>query len=62
MNPASGSVVDRLTDTTRYTGSHKERFDSSGRGKGLDGRVGSVPGTGDGYVSGYKAGGSYGKK
>ncbi|XP_068704850.1 tubulin polymerization-promoting protein family member 3-like [Montipora foliosa] len=30
----SGSV-DRMTDTSKYTGSHKERFDDSGKGKGL---------------------------
>ena len=30
---ASGAV-NRLTDTSQYTGSHKERFDSSGKGKG----------------------------
>ena len=27
-------TVARLTDTSKYTGSHKERFDSSGKGKG----------------------------
>ncbi|KAJ3340716.1 hypothetical protein HDU93_006386 [Gonapodya sp. JEL0774] len=32
------SVVDRLTDTSKYTGTHKQRFDESGKGKGLDGR------------------------
>jgi hypothetical protein len=26
--------VDRLTDTSKYTGSHKERFDESGKGMG----------------------------
>nr|XP_038027042.1 tubulin polymerization-promoting protein family member 2-like [Anas platyrhynchos] len=31
--------VERLTDTSKYTGSHKERFDESGKGKGLAGRV-----------------------
>merc|ERR1711971_784093 len=30
--------VDRLTDTSKYTGSHKERFDESGKGKGASGR------------------------
>ncbi|KXS19308.1 hypothetical protein M427DRAFT_53248 [Gonapodya prolifera JEL478] len=32
------SVVDRLTDTSKYTGTHKQRFDDQGKGKGLDGR------------------------
>ena len=35
---ASGGVVGKLTDTSQYTGAHKERFDASGRGRGLDGR------------------------
>ncbi|XP_072628819.1 tubulin polymerization-promoting protein family member 2 isoform X1 [Canis lupus baileyi] len=30
--------VSRLTDTSKYTGSHKERFDESGKGKGIAGR------------------------
>ena len=30
--------MDRLTDTSKYTGSHKERFDESGKGKGKEGR------------------------
>ncbi|GLV33929.1 ringmaker [Carabus blaptoides fortunei] len=29
--------VDRLTDTTKYTGAHKERFDAEGKGKGKEG-------------------------
>lgn len=32
-------MVDRLTDVSKYTGSHKERFDATGKGKGLSGRV-----------------------
>ena len=34
----AGSVFDRLTDTRGYTGTHKHRFDSGGRGRGLRGR------------------------
>ncbi|KAJ3329948.1 hypothetical protein HDU76_006779 [Blyttiomyces sp. JEL0837] len=34
----STDVVARLTDTKNFTGSHKERFDESGKGKGLAGR------------------------
>ena len=46
------AAVDRLTDTTKYTGSHKERFDESGKGKGIEGRKTVVDGSG--YVSGFK--------
>ena len=27
-----------MTDTSKYTGAHKQRFDESGKGKGLEGR------------------------
>ncbi|GAU89425.1 hypothetical protein RvY_01976 [Ramazzottius varieornatus] len=30
--------VNRLSDTTKYTGMHKERFDAEGKGKGISGR------------------------
>ncbi|XP_053700043.1 tubulin polymerization-promoting protein isoform X2 [Synchiropus splendidus] len=53
-------TVSRLTDTTKFTGSHKERFDDSGRGKGKAGRVDLVDTSG--YVSGYKHKGTYEKK
>ena len=33
-----GGIFDRLTDSSQYTGTHKHRFDASGRGRGLDGR------------------------
>ncbi|XP_057291302.1 tubulin polymerization-promoting protein family member 2-like isoform X2 [Hydractinia symbiolongicarpus] len=52
-------AVDRLTDTSKYTGSHKERFDESGKGKGLEGRVNVA--ANDGYVGAYKEKGSYDK-
>jgi len=51
--------VDRMTDTKNYTGSHKERFDESGKGKGAAGREDKV--SCDGYVQGYKSQGSYKK-
>ena len=35
---AGNNIVDRLTDTSQYTGAHKARFDSSGHGRGLAGR------------------------
>ncbi len=53
-------TVSRLTDTTKFTGSHKERFDQTGRGKGKAGRVEVVDTSG--YVPGYKHAGSYEKK
>ncbi|KAG9337765.1 hypothetical protein JZ751_028263 [Albula glossodonta] len=53
-------TVSRLTDTTKFTGSHKERFDETGKGKGKAGRVELVDTSG--YVSGYKHAGSYEKK
>ncbi|XP_043969797.1 tubulin polymerization-promoting protein family member 2-like [Gambusia affinis] len=52
--------VDRLTDTSKYTGSHKERFDESGKGKGLSGREELTDSSG--YVSGYKGSGTYDDK
>uniref|UniRef100_A0A8C6WP29 Tubulin polymerization-promoting protein family member 3 n=1 Tax=Neogobius melanostomus TaxID=47308 RepID=A0A8C6WP29_9GOBI len=53
-------AVDRLTDTSRYTGSHKERFDGSGRGRGRHGREYLVENTG--YVSSYRHAGTYDSK
>ena len=53
--------VDRLTDTSKYTGSHKERFDESGKGKGLEGRVDVDKQAASGYVGGYKGMDSYDK-
>jgi len=32
------SIFDKLTDASQYTGAHKQRFDSSGKGRGLAGR------------------------
>ncbi|KAL5292264.1 TPPP3 family protein [Megaselia abdita] len=48
----AAATVSRLTDTTKYTGSHKERFDDSGKGKGIAGRKNLVDGSG--YVTGYQ--------
>ncbi len=39
--------MDRLTDTSRYGGTHKQRFDAEGKGRGKAGRE---DGKGDGYV------------
>ena len=52
--------MDRLTDTSKYTGSHKERFDEEGKGKGIAGRKDVVDESG--YVTGYKEKDAYGKK
>lgn len=46
------STVDRLTDTSKYTGTHKQRFDESGKGKGISGRK-DIPDK-TGYVQGFK--------
>lgn len=52
--------VSHLTDTSKYTGTHKERFDQSGKGKGIAGREDVTDNSG--YVSGYKGAGTYDKK
>lgn len=52
--------VERLTDTSKYTGTHKERFDESGKGKGIEGREDTADNSG--YVSGYKGAGTYDRK
>ena len=52
--------VSGMTDTSQYTGSHKERFDADGKGKGAEGRVDRVENTG--YVGEYKGDGTYEKK
>ena len=57
---AKTAAVDRLTDASRYTGSHKERFDESGKGKGREGREELVDNTG--YVGAYKNAGTYDTK
>ncbi|XP_030638410.1 tubulin polymerization-promoting protein family member 2 [Chanos chanos] len=57
---AKAGAVDRLTDASKFTGSHKERFDESGKGKGKVGRE-DIPDT-SGYVSAYKGQGTYDDK
>lgn len=56
---ATGGAVARLTDHTKYTGTHKQRFDEAGKGRGKEGRQ-DVPAE-SGYVSGYKDEGNYSK-
>lgn len=53
------STVERLTDVSKYTGSHKLRFDESGKGKGAAGRRDDADKSG--YVSGYQNRDSYSK-
>ncbi|XP_014204955.1 TPPP family protein CG45057 [Copidosoma floridanum] len=48
----AASTVDRLTDVTKYTGSHKQRFDESGKGRGIAGRKDLTDKSG--YVQGYQ--------
>ncbi|XP_078100519.1 tubulin polymerization-promoting protein family member 3 [Sander vitreus] len=57
---AKVAALDRLTDASRYTGSHRERFDESGRGKGREGREDTVENTG--YVGAYRDAGTYDHK
>jgi len=40
------SVFDKLTDTKQYTGTHKQRFDAEGKGRGREGRDSAPTGTG----------------
>ncbi|XP_049498215.1 tubulin polymerization-promoting protein-like [Panthera uncia] len=60
MKAISSPTVSQLTDTTKFTGSHKERFDPSGKGKSKVGRVDLVDESG--YVPGYKHAGTYDQK
>lgn len=57
---ANKGITDRMTDTSGYTGAHKERFDEHGQGKGKDGREYTAENTG--YVGNYKGAGTYDKK
>lgn len=48
VQPATdGGIFAKLTDTSQYTGSHRERFDESGHGRGKDGRTDLVGGVKD---------------
>lgn len=57
---AKTGAVDRLTDTSKYTGAHKERFDESGKGKGKTGREDIADSSG--YVGAYRGSGTYDEK
>lgn len=56
---ANKNITGRMTDTSQYTGAHKERFDDDGKGKGKDGRTDAANNTG--YVGNYKGAGTYDK-
>uniref|UniRef100_A0AC35TLE6 DNA-binding protein n=1 Tax=Rhabditophanes sp. KR3021 TaxID=114890 RepID=A0AC35TLE6_9BILA len=56
---AADGVYNRLTDHTKYTGAHKERFTDDGKGKGKAGREDIVEK--DGYTASYKNKGTYDK-
>lgn len=49
-----------MTDTSKYTGAHKERFDDSGKGKGVTGREDRFEKSG--YVGQYKGAGTFDKE
>ncbi|CAK9795131.1 Tubulin polymerization-promoting protein homolog [Anthophora plagiata] len=55
----AASTVDRLTDVSKYTGSHKQRFDESGKGLGIAGRKDLADQSG--YVQGYQNKDTYNK-
>lgn len=38
---AKDGFTKRMTDTSKYTGAHKARFDKQGKGRGKAGRVSS---------------------
>lgn len=38
MGSTAGGIFDKLTDSSQYTGTHKHRFDSDGKGRGRAGR------------------------
>uniref|UniRef100_A0A8C4Q6P6 Tubulin polymerization promoting protein n=1 Tax=Eptatretus burgeri TaxID=7764 RepID=A0A8C4Q6P6_EPTBU len=53
-------AVGRLTDTSKYTGMHRLRFDEAGHGRGKAGRE-DIPDQ-RGYVEGYRDAGTYDQK
>ncbi|XP_065160685.1 tubulin polymerization-promoting protein homolog [Atheta coriaria] len=57
---SANDTVQRLTDTSKYTGTHKQRFDDTGKGKGISGRK-DLPDN-SGYVSGYANKDTFDKK
>ena len=39
QKPAYSTIVDRLTDPSKFGGTHKLRFDASGKGRGKVGGI-----------------------
>lgn len=60
VKPSASGNVKGLTDTTKYTGSHKLRFDETGKGRGKAGRADDTKVTG--YVANFKGDGTYDKE
>ncbi len=50
VSKSQGSVFDRLTDASNYTGTHQHRFNTDGTGKGLEGRDSTQKGAGTGHA------------
>ncbi|UXI19262.1 hypothetical protein NH340_JMT05205 [Sarcoptes scabiei] len=48
----TSGAIERLTDHTKYTGSHKQRFDESGKGRGRIGRE-DIPTNTSAFKSNY---------
>ena len=40
---AKTAALDRLTDTSKYGGTHRNRFTADGKGRGKEGRTDSSP-------------------
>jgi hypothetical protein len=40
---SQNSAMERLTDTSKYGGTHRQRFTPDGKGKGKEGRVDAKP-------------------
>ena len=40
---SQNSAMERLTDSSKYGGTHKQRFTPDGKGKGKEGRVDAKP-------------------
>lgn len=57
---ANKESVAKMTNVENYTGSHKERFNADGTGKGAEGRSDKVDNSG--YVGNYKGENTYDKK
>ena len=39
MPRTQGTIFEKLTDTAKYTGTHRHRFDDEGNGMGLEGTL-----------------------